>query len=125
MRPQHKQGRSSEILRQVQDELRDLGPYVYHRSYSTTSVYVKFADSRLRSLRIADHRGIKKYKYKWNIDIGGTTREDIDGGVRRFYFADTDLEAFFERIRAYSDTIQMHEVPLDIRLPQGGELKDC
>lgn len=64
--------------------------YIYHVAM-TGSVYIRFKDRLLGSIRIGDHTGKEKYRYKFNI------RDDMkkfsvknDRGVRRFYFPMTD-----------------------------------
>ena len=95
-----------ELRRRVLTELKDLGAYVYY-SATTGSIYIKFEDARLCSLRIGDHDGKEKYKYKWNLrfDIKDSY-ETWDGGVRRFYFPITQVSKFVTRLRKYYSTIQ-------------------
>lgn len=49
-----------------------IGAYVWHVA-TTGSVYVRFEDHRIGSVRIGDHTGIDKYQYKFNI------RSDMNG----------------------------------------------
>lgn len=49
-------------------ELERWGAYEYYVA-STGSVYVKFPHWGLGSIRIANHRGIQKYDYRWNVDL--------------------------------------------------------
>ena len=94
----------------VLSELKDIDARLYNHAKSG-SVYIKFCDERLRSLRICNHGNIPKYRYKWNIELGGTTRTEVDNGVKRFYFADNDLRNFYKRIRRYWRTIKLNDVP--------------
>ena len=63
-----------------------LEPYI-HVVAASGSCYIKFHYKEMRSLRIGDHGGYSKYRYKWNL------RDDIDeykkvfdkGVVRYFY----------------------------------------
>lgn len=95
-----------ELRRRVLIELKDLGAYIYCEA-TTGSIYIKFEDARLCSLRIGDHDGKEKYKYKWNLrfDIKDSY-ETQDGGVRRFYFPTTQISKFIARLRKYQSTIQ-------------------
>lgn len=79
-------------LRKILTELKELEPYIYHKSYTTNSVYVKFKNERLRSLRISDHDGYDKYKYKWNIrsDVN-KMYVDNDNNIKRFYYPLSDF----------------------------------
>jgi hypothetical protein len=45
---------------------QDVVAYVYHRA-TTGSVYIRFADSRIGSVRIADHNGRDHLRYKFNM----------------------------------------------------------
>lgn len=101
-------GELAAIKTLVLNELKDLGAYLYHHAQSG-SIYIKFKDERLRSLRICNHGNIPKYRYKWNIELGGVTREEVDKGVRRFFFADNELQKFYSRIRQYAATIKHNE----------------
>ncbi len=93
------------IVQIVLEELKDLGAHIY-KVAKTGSVYIKFADERLRSLRIGDHDGRENYKYKWNLraDIE-KAYEEMDNGVRRFYYSYGEVTEFIERIRQYWRTI--------------------
>ena len=97
-----------EVKELILEELKDLQPYVYHSAMSSNSIYIKFKDARLGSLRISDHCGIKKYKYKWNLrsDQIEDFLLDTDEGRRRFYYSFNALTQFYSRIRQYNSTIQ-------------------
>ena len=89
-------------------ELEDLGAWVYHIS-KYGSVYIKFEDEKLRSLRVADHPGRKKYKYKWNLmtkgGIRNGLREEVDRGVNRFYYSPDKCKDLVTHIRSYKRKI--------------------
>ena len=55
------------IARYVIDYMSDYGLILWHIS-KHGSVYLKFKDTRLGSIRIADHRSTKKYTYKYEIN---------------------------------------------------------
>ena len=42
--------------------------YIWHLA-TTGSVYIRFDDVRMGSIRIGDHPGREKLKYKWNIRL--------------------------------------------------------
>lgn len=96
------------IVKTLLSELKLLSPYIYHVS-RWNSVYLKFKDIRLCSVRIGDHNGREKYRYKWNIEVDGKTRIDNDNNARRFYFSDSDLNAFILRIKQYKTTIDNND----------------
>lgn len=41
-------------------------------------MYLKFRDSRIGSIRIANHTGRQKYSYKWDIDCNNTSEQELD-----------------------------------------------
>jgi hypothetical protein len=90
------------ILSEVVFELSELGPYVYTYAKTTSSIYVKFKASDLKSLTIRDHQGIPKYHYKWNIVIGyDGARKVVDDGIVRYFYNERQLSDFYADIRGY------------------------
>lgn len=76
------------IAKKLVQSLNDKGIkcYIYHQS-KYNSVYVKFEDERMRSVRIADHKGREKYKYKFNLRADVPRYKcTIDRGVKRHYY---------------------------------------
>jgi len=89
------------------DELEDLGIWIYHVSQHG-SVYLKFEDESLRSIRVADHPGRQKYRYKWNLDLKDSKSKKVnDRGIVRNYYGIMDVESLVQDIRSaangYSD----------------------
>jgi len=61
--------------------------YIWHKA-TTGSVYIRFADSRMGSVRIGNHDGRSKLKYKYNLrsDISPTHPKWVkDENIWRFY----------------------------------------
>ena len=85
------------ITDDILESLSHLNPYLFHVSRS--SVYIKFEDERLRSLRISDHKGKRKYPYKWNIILGSRTYETSES--KRFFFNEGSIRKFIKCINAY------------------------
>lgn len=56
------------VANKLIDELKQIGvsAYIYHEA-TTGSVYIRFDDQRMGSVRIANHQGRDKLKYKFNI----------------------------------------------------------
>jgi hypothetical protein len=48
----------------------DIGAYIWHKA-TTNSVYIRFDDVRMNSVRIADHNGRPKLRYMFNIRSDG------------------------------------------------------
>ena len=99
-----------DIAHEILENLSDLKPYIYKRARSG-SVYLKFDDVGLRSIRIADHEGYEKYQYKWNI------RKDVvhrfmteDNGIVRYYFSFHELDEFYEFVRMFYHNLTTGEI---------------
>lgn len=93
----------SRIVVRILKRLAHLKPYIYHRA-TTGSVYIKFENERLRSVRIGDHKGVSKYRYMWNIDTSekGKVWEETESGVVRQFFTPDKLEDFFTSIELFA-----------------------
>lgn len=70
-------------------QLKEIGieSYVWHVA-TTGSVYIRFSDSRMCSVRIGDHNGRDHLKYKYNLrsDINDKHKKWVkDGNAWRFY----------------------------------------
>lgn len=76
----------------------NLGAYI-HTVARTGSAYIRFEDPSLGSIRLGDHDGIERYKYKFNV------RTDVDGfywrkenNIWRFYCSTQHLDKLKEQI---------------------------
>ena len=81
------------LTRKLLREFKGDGIYLYHVSVFD-SVYLKFKNNSIGSIRIGDHKGRKKYRYRFNIEINGKTRTEVDRNVTRYYFDHEDIEEF-------------------------------
>lgn len=100
------------LLREL--EALNLKPYLYHHSLYC-SYYIRFMDNRLKSVRISDHEGRSKYRYKWNFRADlKLAKILIDRGVRRFYFPFSQISGMAHRIKYYYDTILKTEKVLGV-----------
>ena len=89
--------------------IKYLNKYINHcnlnnKAVTTNSVYLKFEDTRLGSIRISDHIGILKYGYKWNI-LTNIQEKKIDNqdNYMRYYYPVTDEILIFKDILKYKD----------------------
>ena len=75
-----------------------LGAYIYHKA-NTGSAYIRFENPNLCSVRIGDHDGIERYKYKFNLrrDLRtqGWQKED---GVWRYYAGFNHIDKLIEAV---------------------------
>lgn len=62
-------------------------------SKTTSSIYLKLDYGVCNSIRIGDHKGKKKYKYRYNVDIGRKqiNRHMTPEGMERRYYPETAL----------------------------------
>jgi hypothetical protein len=91
-----------QMVDHVLEQLKFFEPYIYKKATTTNSVYIKFRNKGLLSLRVSDHEGIPKYSYKWNL------RSDIkekyskqDGRVNRIYFPFNEVNQLIRGIINY------------------------
>ena len=95
-------------------ELKHIGAYIYQtgcaRFGGQPSVYNKFEDSRIGSIRIGDHKGREKYSYRFNLEIGGVTRCEYDQhGYKRWYYHNKEWKRLVLHIKRYYNSIIRNE----------------
>lgn len=94
------------IIRLIIEKLSSYKPYIYN-SATTGSVYMKFkASSLLCSIRIANHAGRKKYRYKWNLFKGiGKIKKEMDRGIERYYYdwKQEHIEQMVKDVNAFAE----------------------
>lgn len=95
-----------EIFKQIVEELKkyDFIISTYH-SCTTNSVYIKLDYGLANGIRIADHRGKKKYKYRYN--VMNDLKEDymaIDDGFERYYFMPSNIKKMILKIVLYKQS---------------------
>jgi hypothetical protein len=91
-------------------ELTELGIkcYIYHTA-TTGSIYIRFEDIRIGSIRLGDHDGKEKLKYKFNIrsDISRKHKRWLkDGDVWRFYLRQDDWRQIIPVLQDRFKTVQ-------------------
>mgnify|MGYP007069469151 CR=1 FL=1 len=71
------------LVREFLNECK--GAYIHNRSVTTSSVYIKTPDGY--SLRVGDHNGKEKYKYKYNLgpQYSSLGEWKFEGAYSRFY----------------------------------------
>ena len=87
----------TKLARDLLKLLDQWGAYVYHEAITSTSIYIKFPHWGLGSIRIGDHRGRMKYRYRWMLRTDGppdTWSWDEDRGVRRLTFGVNEIRRF-------------------------------
>ena len=78
----------NDVVNILVPKLLDIGFVVHrHNSYSTSSIYLKLDYGMACGIRIADHPGRKKYKYRFNIikDYKGDKVIFKDGLICNFF----------------------------------------
>ena len=81
-----------EIAEELCDRLAEF--FIVHKycATSTNSIYIKLDYGVANSIRVSDHNGIEKYKYKYNIrkDIE-EKYDEVDKGYYRKYYPFKDI----------------------------------
>lgn len=89
-----------EVFRRIVEELKKYNFVIstYH-SYTTSSIYIKLDYGVANGIRIADHKGKKKYKYRYNVmnDLEADYMEK-DGGYERFYYRPKHIGKMINKI---------------------------
>ena len=89
-----------EVFKEIVKELKkhDFIISTYH-SYTTSSIYIKLDYGVANGIRIADHKGKKKYKYRYNVmnDLEADYREK-DCGFERFYYRPKHIKKMINQI---------------------------
>lgn len=96
---------TDKIMYDILDKLDRKGFVLYYlKAYSTSSRYIKLDFGVCKSLRIADHKGIDKYKYTFNLMIGLDKSYEEDG---RFYYCIEDLDKMIKDIVNYKKDLEV------------------
>ena len=70
------------------ERLKELGFHVLRLdAVTTSSIYLKVDYGLCHSIRVGDHKGKKKYKYRYNVDISRKARgySKNEGLIRHFF----------------------------------------
>ncbi len=84
-------------------------PWIYHIS-KWDSVYIKFKDQSMGSVRVADHKQLNHYSYTWNIEVGSKKafRSEYQGNVLRTYCNPSHIDMLLDEL---SDRFQTVSAP--------------
>ena len=91
---------------QILSELSQFGPYIYHKAVTSNSIYVKFPHWGLGSVRIGDHTGRQKYRYRWQLRTdcaAGTWSQFDDRGVLCTMFGTGQIARFAAEFARQAD----------------------
>ena len=72
----------------------------YYEATSTSSCYIKLDYGVCGSIRIADHKGKDKYKYRYNLMLGLDKSYVEDD---RFYYSIDDYNKLIEDVKTYRE----------------------
>jgi hypothetical protein len=86
--------------------LAGIEAYIYNKA-KTGSVYIRFKDARIGSIRVGDHEGRQKYSYKYNLrlDIDKTYTKK-DGKVERYFYPPTKLRLMAKAIQLRAQAVK-------------------
>ena len=88
----------AEIIDFILWKLEPLGVYTYY-SAITGSVYIKFTEEKLGTVRVSDHPGKEKYAYKWNLRVDTTGKStEMQGHVKRYIYGAEHMDEMCDDI---------------------------
>lgn len=121
------------IAKKLISNLKDKGidAYIWHAA-TTGSVYIRFSDNRMCSVRLGDHQGRSKLKYKYNLrsDISPQHPKWVkDDGVWRFFLPMNKWKDLIpvlvkrhEQVKKWNKSNYGYNIPSFKRKQQGKEL---
>ncbi len=96
-------GSLTQAIEVLMQGLKRYKPYVYHEVHRGASVYIKFKGRNgLRTIRVSDHSGRHKYRYKWNLRSDIPTKVEDDRYVSRFYYNIKEVSKLIQHIINYN-----------------------
>ena len=88
--------KTKDVMYDLLERLNNKGFTLYYlRAFSTTSCYIKLDFGIANSIRIADHKGIEKYKYRFNLMLNLDKSYEEDG---RYYYCLKDLDKLIKDV---------------------------
>jgi len=89
------------IAEELVHELDEVGisAYIWHIA-TTGSVYIRFEDNRIGSVRIGDHNGRSKLKYKFNV------RSDLKTGFKK-WMKDGEIWRYYIHFDIWKDLVDV------------------
>lgn len=86
------------------DKLSQWKPYIYHKAL-TGSIYIKFPHWGLGSLRVGDHKGRSKYRYRWicRVDWEDKMITDLYKGTPRTRFSPDKVDLFVDEFEKQAE----------------------
>lgn len=98
-----KKVKTNDIMNYLLEKLDEKRFILYYLpAYTTSSRYIKLDFGICKSIRIADHKGIEKYKYTFNLMIGLDKSYEEDG---RYYYCLKDTDKMISDIVKYRDNL--------------------
>lgn len=96
------------IANKLIEELGEVGIGAYIWCVATTgSVYVRFEDQRMGSIRIGDHNGRERLKYKYNVRSDVKKRGWVkDGEIWRYFVKHNDWRSLIPVLEKRKDQVK-------------------
>ena len=97
-----------DLCNKVVQTLNDIGIecYIWHKA-TTGSCYIRFKDNRIGSIRIGDHDGRDKLKYKWNIRTDKRIKEGwVKDETWRYYVRHNNWKNIIEPIQKRAEQVK-------------------
>jgi hypothetical protein len=97
-----KEGNQRKVAETLLEKLSKWGAYIYHEA-TTGSMYIKFPHWGLGSIRVGDHKGITKYRYRWRVRLdkpAGYHCNLMDRGTTVLEVSPVNLDLLIEQFEA-------------------------
>lgn len=92
------------LANELMEKLKDLEPRI-HAKAQTGSIYIKFADSRIGALRIGDHPGKPRLRYRWSLRTDINLPTTHSHPHNQYHYPAHMLDQLCAHIRNYKRTI--------------------
>lgn len=86
------------------EKLKDLEPRI-HAKAQTGSIYIKFADSKIGALRVGDHPGKPRLRYRWSLRTDINLPATHPHPHNQYHYPAHMLDQLCDHIRNYKRTI--------------------
>lgn len=129
-RKKYKKRNYSKLANIIVNKLNKEGiqAYVWHNA-THGSAYIRFEDSRIGSIRIADHKGRKHLNYRWNIrsdfPIGHSRWHKVVGRWRYYTHTSNWVKIIPHIIERKNKIEQSTWEPIEYFIPKHINKKQC
>ena len=97
------------FIKTIFDITKSLEPYIYHKSKSN-SIYIKFQNASVGSLRIGNHKERDRYSYRWNLRHDYTEKKIVDQQkFKQYYYPVGSIYMMCQHIINFENAIRRND----------------